>query len=373
MGATRNGPTQARGLPPGRTLKGTPSGAQAGEQAQTTPDPGRQLAEIQRARIVAAMVAVASEQGVGHATVARVVARSGVSRRTFYEQFEDREACFLAAFDLAVDRAAAVVIPAYEAPGPWRAKMRSALTALLEFFTREPGMARLLVVESLGAGPRALSRRRNVLVQIFSTIDLGRTEVKTGEGPPPLTAEGLAGGVLSLIHARLLARAPQGAPRLCPSGCDGGLSGEDSPVHVPVGVPERGLTALLNPLMAMIVLPYLGPAAARRELALPVPPSPNGSPRAAGDPLRDLEMRLTYRTVRVLLAIGILGEQGFHPSNRQVADAAGIRDQGQVSKLLARLSQLGLIDNAGDPSAKGEPNRWTLTERGSEVREVLSA
>lgn len=83
-------------------------------------------------------------------------------------------------------------------------------------------------------------------------------------------------------------------------------------------------------------------------------------------------MRLTYRTVRVLLAIGELTEPGVHPSNRQVADAAGISDQGQVSKLLARLSQLGLIENAKEPRGKGEANGWTLTEHGRQVRASVS-
>jgi hypothetical protein len=83
-------------------------------------------------------------------------------------------------------------------------------------------------------------------------------------------------------------------------------------------------------------------------------------------------MRLTYRTIRVLVAVGELGGQGSHPSNRQVGDAAGIRDQGQISKLLARLEHLGLIRNAGEPHVKGEPNAWTLTERGHDIQAVLS-
>jgi hypothetical protein len=141
---------------------------------------------------------------------------------------------------------------------------------------------------------------------------------------------------------------------------------------------EEPLLGLLGPLMAMIVLPYLGPAAARRELALAdtstrsTRASRNGAPTAGLDPLRDLDMRLTYRTIRVLLAIGELSGCGPYPSNRQVADAADIRDQGQVSKLLARLHQLGLIDNTAEGHVKGEPNAWTLTKRGIEVREVLS-
>jgi AcrR family transcriptional regulator/DNA-binding MarR family transcriptional regulator len=303
-----------------------------------------QLGDIQRGRIVSAMLDVASELGAGNATVARVVARSGVSRRTFYEQFPDREECFLAAFDYAVAQLAAVVVPAYEQPGTWQARIRAALAVLLEALDSQPAVARVVLAESLGAGPKALARRRNVQLQIIPILDLPRAGAKRSAAPPPLTAEGIAGGVLSLIHSRL-------------------LSGEGPFVE------------LLNPLMAMIVLPYLRPAAARRELARPVPPAApasNGHRDRTSDPLRNLDMRLTYRTIRVLEAIGALGGQGSHPSNRQVADAAGIRDQGQVSKLLARLQQLGLIEKASEPHVKGEPNAWRLTPRGSEVRRVVS-
>jgi DNA-binding MarR family transcriptional regulator len=83
-------------------------------------------------------------------------------------------------------------------------------------------------------------------------------------------------------------------------------------------------------------------------------------------------MRLTYRTMRVLLAVGELGGRGSDPSNRQVGDAAGIRDQGQISKLLTRLEHLGLIESADNAYAKGKPNKWKLTERGSDVRQALS-
>jgi DNA-binding MarR family transcriptional regulator len=80
-------------------------------------------------------------------------------------------------------------------------------------------------------------------------------------------------------------------------------------------------------------------------------------------------MRLTYRTVRVLLAIA------SHPtaSNRQVASAAGITDQGQISKLLSRLHTLGLIENAGGDHAQGEPNAWTLSPRGHHLAHTLQA
>ena len=296
------------------------------------------VAEIQRARMLTAMAEVSAERGATNVTVAHVVARAGISRRTFYELFEGREGCFLAAFDEAVERAASRMVEAYGSGGRWRERVRASLTALLEFLDDEPGMGRLVIVETLGAGPKALERRSRVLAQIITAVDEGRREVKGGSGLPPLTAEGVVGAVLAVIHARLLE-----------------------------GHPER-LVGLLNQLMSMIVLPYLGPAAARRELKRPVPKASAGVHTNKRDPLRELEMRLTYRTVRVLMAVGA------HPgaSNRQIGDAAGVSDQGQISKLLARLKRLGLIENTG-PGSPGEPNAWRLTETGRDVHGAIAA
>jgi DNA-binding MarR family transcriptional regulator len=130
------------------------------------------------------------------------------------------------------------------------------------------------------------------------------------------------------------------------------------------------MVALLAPLMAMIVLPYQGQAAAAREASRPAPRRRRAAP-AHGDPLRELDMRLTYRTVRVLSAIAALGGHGPGPSNRQVADTAGVADQGQISPLLARLEHLGLIENAGGGPARGEPNVWCLTPKGQEIEHTI--
>src|ERR1022692_3097839 len=130
-----------------------------------------QLAEVQRARILAAMVDVASEHGYGYATVARVVARSGVSRRTFYEQFVDRDECFLAAFDQAMEGIVSIAVPAYRAPSKWRGRVRAGLTVLLESLDREPRIARLVIVETLGAGHTVLEHRRRGIAQIITLID----------------------------------------------------------------------------------------------------------------------------------------------------------------------------------------------------------
>jgi AcrR family transcriptional regulator/DNA-binding MarR family transcriptional regulator len=320
------------------TQDDTKRGAQ--EQAQGQFHRAR-VTDIQRARMLSAMAEVACERGAANVTVAHVVARSGVSRRTFYEIFEDREDCFLAAFDDALARAGEYLPAADgEAERRWRERVRALLTGLLRFLDDEPFKGRLLVVEALGAGPHALQRRQQVLAQAVRAIDEGRSESKPGTEVPQLTAEGVVGAVLAIVHSRMLES--DGEP----------------------------LAGLANQLMAMIVLPYAGPAAARRELALGEAPGESPRPRPTRhSPLTELEMRLTYRTVRVLMAIG--AQPGS--SNRRVADTAGVSDPGQISKLLHRLHQLGLIEKAPGGRARGEPNAWRLTPKGRQVEHEIAA
>ncbi len=297
------------------------------------------LGQLQRARIVSAMVDVVLERGISQATVAHVVTRSGVSRRTFYELFESREDCFMTALELAVQRGTARVAPAFSEGGSWLEQVRAGLRALLEFLDDEPGLGRLAIVDSLGAGAIALERRAHVVRAMVDAVDAGRRRVaRDGARLTRLTAEGVVGAVLAVLHTRL-------------------LEGTRQP-----------LVAMLGPLMGMIALPYCGPEIADREA---IRPAPRRRPAAAPAtvPLCDLGMRLTYRTVRVLLAIA--ADPGA--SNRGVADAAGIADQGQISKLLTRLGNLGLIENVGQGHARGEPNAWRLTASGEQVERTIRA
>jgi AcrR family transcriptional regulator len=313
---------------------------------RTAPAPGlprEHVSEIQRMRILAAMAEVASERGAGSVTVAHVVARAGVSRRTFYDLFADREECFLAAFGEAIGRVGAEVIGAYEAEDGWRERMRAGLWALLEWLDAEPALAKLLVVESLAAGPRALEPRARVVRALVQAVDGGREAAGTGrrasQAPlPPLTAEGVVGAVLSVIHTRLSEPKP------------------------------RPLTPLLGELMSVITMPYLGQASAQKELSRPAPKPQTKTAPARRDPLDGLDMRITYRTVRVLMTIAANPDA----SNRRIAAEAGIGDQGQVSKLLARLEHLGLIHNNGIGPVKGAPNAWALTARGEQVERAIT-
>jgi AcrR family transcriptional regulator len=301
--------------------------------------------EVQRTRILEAMAEMAVDMGAGAVTVSHVVAHAGVSRRTFYELYPDREACLLAAFNLGVARARARVEPAYAAESRWRDGIRVGLAAFLAFLEDEPALGSLCVVHSLGGGAEVLSRRTEVLGKLADVVDRGRAEGAEGRAQPPaLIADGVVGAVMSVIYTH--------------------LQGQDD------GQP---LTDLFGVLMNLILLPYLGPSAARRELTRPLPKiqtgveslHPNGASGEGGDP----HIRLTYRTARVLTAIA----ESPGASNREVASRAGIVDQGQISKLLGRLLRLGLIANTGESSSRGAPNAWRLTELGERVERRAAA
>ena len=317
--------------------------------------------------MLAAAADVVGELGYGGMSVARVTDRARVSRRTFYELFGDREDCFLAVFKEAVARANAIVEEVVSGEAGWREQVRAGLSALLGFAEDEPVLGSLLVVDALAAGPRVLEHRAKVLDVLAKIIDRGRAQAtsSSSSSPPLLTAEGVVGAVLGVIHARLLelsANIPANGSSTS-TRSDPGSSGS--------------LLVLVNPLMSMIVLPYLGKAAAARELERPAPKASRktstpttGVSRAEStrDPLRGLQMRLTYRTLMVLSAIA--AKPGS--SNREIADDAGVSDQGQISKLLGRLERLGLIENTGLGHIKGEPNAWRLTHKGTEVEQTLS-
>ena len=304
---------------------------------------------MQRSRLLAAAAVAVDEEGYARTTVARITARARVSRRTFYELFDDREACLDALIEDVVATVEGEIVHASLAGLAWRERVRGGLLAILSFFDREPALARVCLVQSLRGGPRVLKRREQILARLAAVLDEGRGErgAKGAGGVTELTAEGLIGAALAIAHTRV-------------------QRGPDSPP----------LTSLTGELMSMIVLPYLGAAAARREQGRPAPAVASDDrqersviEQANGDPLAGVPMRLTYRTALVLGCIA----QEPGASNRVIGDHAGISDQGQISKLLARLERLGLAANTGDGHLKGEPNAWRLTPRGVRVEHGIRA
>ncbi|HEY3866529.1 MAG TPA: TetR family transcriptional regulator [Solirubrobacteraceae bacterium] len=298
------------------------------------------VSDIQRGRLLSATFALVAERGYGGVSARGISERAGVSNRTFYECFSDREDCFLAAFNHAVDGLELEVRAGWESQLGWTARVRGALGALLIALDREPVLARLVFVEALSAGPRVLARRAGVLQSLAGVIDQGRTNARALATLPGLVAEGVVGATFGVIHARLLELRP--AP----------------------------LIGLLGQLMATIVLPYRGSAAAAKELERPIPRPAVRAGRRDGDgssrrPLSaasPVDYRLTVRTQMALAAVG--GRPGLN--NRDVSEIIGLSDQGQVSRMMKRLADQGLVENA-----QGHVNRqvkaWRLTKDGEAV------
>jgi AcrR family transcriptional regulator len=297
-----------------------------------------QVEEIQRSRLLAAAAAVIDEFGYAQASVQRITGRARVSRRTFYELFGNREACLVALVDEVVGRVERELAAAGLEGLSWCERVRGGLWTILSFLDSEPVLARICVVQALRGGPRTLERRERILGRLAAVIDEGRGEGPRGAECTVVTAEGLVGGAFGVVYARL--RSGGGEP----------------------------LTGLLEELMGMIALQYLGPRVARRERQRPAPAPCRVSRESAREsarvePLGEVPMRLTYRTARVLECIA--ARPGA--SNRVVAEHAGIFDAGQISKLLRRLERLGLVVNGGAGHVRGEPNAWRLTPVGERV------
>jgi len=140
----------------------------------------------QRQRMTTAMAAAVASKGYASTTVGDVVAGAGVSRKTFYEHFRDKEECFLAAFDAGVEALLAAIVAA-EPDGPgWVPLLRARVRAYLVTLASRPEFARTFLIEVFAAGPRALERRAEVHARFAHLIaDLyAQTERDFPELPP---------------------------------------------------------------------------------------------------------------------------------------------------------------------------------------------
>lgn len=289
-----------------------------------------------------------------------MAARAGVTESVFCELFRTVddifstvEQCYCAAFEEGLDRLSRTIAEATSRDEAWLERVRSGLVALLGFFDDEPNWARLLVLDMPLNVAVTLECRKRLHDLLTGLLE---REGEVGQGYANGRADGsqmllatlggelLVGGAFSVIRTSLLE-------------VDGGK-----------------LVELAPSLMAFIVAPYLGQAAAQAELD--GRPSGVGEASASESELTraqtisraaELPVRATHRTTLVLRAIA----QAPYSNNRDVAQAAGLSDEGQTSKLLARLERQGVIENVGIGSARGEPNAWLLTPSGRRAVELL--
>ena len=176
------------------------------------------MTESQRGRILQAMIEVVAERGYPETRVVDVISLAGVSRKTFYELFDSKEDCFLAAYDILLGNLFGDTAKGFESkPGAsWSERTAAGLSALLEHLAAHPDEARFAIVEVLAAGPKALARRDAALRQFTGFLDAGRAE--TSVELPGITSLSVAGGVNELLYSEILhgatARLPSRLPDL---------------------------------------------------------------------------------------------------------------------------------------------------------------
>jgi AcrR family transcriptional regulator len=169
---------------------------------------------VQRERMLDAIAEVAARDGYASTTVAKVVAAAGVSRKTFYEQFANKEECFLAAYDETIEHVLEIIATEYGRPAVLRTRVRRGLQAFLRFCAAEPARARLCIVEVLAAGPAALERRVTTMKRFARFVETVREDVPGEAAAPSLAAEAAVGGIAEILYSRLLEGQAEELPEL---------------------------------------------------------------------------------------------------------------------------------------------------------------
>lgn len=178
--------------------------------------PPRQFVPVtQRERLLDGMARTVAQQGYAATSVADVLRASRISRRTFYEQFADKEDCFLAAYDQIADRCTELVTAAFQGAASWSEGIERAIDAALALLAAEPDFARLGVVEVLAAGPRGLARRDATLRRFVEFIERGRAELDgAGTPPPALVGQAIVGGIYELVYSHIVRGDTERLPKL---------------------------------------------------------------------------------------------------------------------------------------------------------------
>jgi AcrR family transcriptional regulator len=181
------------------------------------------VAADQRARLLDAMARAVVRKGYERTTVADVVERASVSRRTFYEQFADKEACFLAAYEALADALIADMADSVRAvpAGAWEDRLRAALVTYVDGLAADPELARLFLVDALGAGAKALQARRRVLGRFADQLKQLRAgaaeqDPRVAEVPDELLL-GLVSGIDGLVAEHVQVHGAASLRRLAPA------------------------------------------------------------------------------------------------------------------------------------------------------------
>lgn len=187
-----------------------------------------------RQRILKGMLEAVGTQGYEQTTVQDAIANAGLYRQAFYDNFEDKEDCYLHAIDAGSAWIELAMRQAAVDESTWRGQLRGALAGMLSFLDEQPEIGRALLVEVHAAGGSAVEKRTEAMERAAEMMD-GAREESDGVAPA-ISAEAVVAGILAVLHTRLAARQ------------------------------EQGFVGLLPELMYLAVLPYFGAEAAAAEM-----------------------------------------------------------------------------------------------------------
>jgi len=190
---------------------------EAGGWEKGAPKPAVELVtSSKRERILEGMLEAVGSHGYDGTSVRTVLDLTGLYRQAFYDNFPDKDACYLEAFDFGVARLESAVVAAAAHEQTWQGKLRAGLGVLLDTFDSDPDLGRALVVEVHAAGPEALEKRAAAMKRIADFVDSARDVSGGDESPPPIAPEGIVAGIHAIVHARLATGAGDGFRELLP-------------------------------------------------------------------------------------------------------------------------------------------------------------
>ena len=170
----------------------------------------------QRDRLTAGIIAVVAERGYQDATVTRICAAAGVSRRTFYAYFSSKEECYLHAFDLIGAHLTEALVEAGTDEEAWPARIRARLEAMLEIFTTNPDLVRFALIAPLRAGEKIARRQRVAVERILKALTSDEPEGTEVRSPSPAVQEAMVGGMMTLVAGTVERGGEERLPDLLP-------------------------------------------------------------------------------------------------------------------------------------------------------------
>lgn len=176
--------------------------------------PARLVSSPKRQLILDGMLEAVGAEGYERTSVRTVLDRTGIYRQAFYDNFADKDDCYLQAYDIGVLRVESLVLAGAAGERTWRGRLRAGLAELLAFLDVKPDVGRALIVEVHAAGPEALAKRGAAMQRATGFLDRARGDA--GAQAPPIAGEGIAAGIHAVVHSRLATGADEGFRELLP-------------------------------------------------------------------------------------------------------------------------------------------------------------